>query len=365
MLKNTASQKLTVFAFDYSTNAPKTGDAANLTAYVSIDDGALTALTDSSAAELDATNGKGIYTFDLTQAETNGTKLVFTAKSSTANVSIVPQIIYAQPANFPLLSIDSTGRLDIGKWLGTAVTLTSSLPDVNTKTIANGIIAAATFAANALDAVWSTTARALTDKAGFSLSSAGVQAIWDALTSALTTANSVGKLLADNVNATISSRSSHAAADVWSVGTRTLTSFGTLVADMWAYGTRVLTGYGTLTAPLDAAGTRSAMGLASANLDTQLGAHATALATVDSNVDDLKSGIIYGAAATGTISTTQATTNLTGYADDQFIGRYIVWLTGSCEGEATDITDYASASGLLTFSALTTAPGNGDTFKIV
>lgn len=56
------------------------------------------------------------------------------------------------------------------------------------------------------DKVWSTATRALTDKAGFALSSAGVQAIWDALTSALTTASSIGKLLVDNVNATISSR---------------------------------------------------------------------------------------------------------------------------------------------------------------
>jgi hypothetical protein len=74
------------------------------------------------------------------------------------------------------------------------------------------------------DKVWSTAARALTDKAGFSLSSAGIQAIWDALTSALTTPGSIGKLLVDNINAAISSRSSHAAADIWSVGTRTLTA---------------------------------------------------------------------------------------------------------------------------------------------
>lgn len=169
----------------------------------------------------------------------------------------------------------------------------------------------------------------------------------------------------DSAWATATGFSTHSAADVWSVGTRTLTSFGTLVADVWAYATRVLTGYGSLTAPLDAAGTRAAVGLGAANLDTQLGSHATALATVDTNVDDLKSGIILGAASTGTLSTTQATSNLTGYADDQLIGRVIIWLTGNCEGEATDITDYASASGLLTFTALTVAPGNGDTFKII
>lgn len=50
------------------------------------------------------------------------------------------------------------------------------------------------------------TASTVTDKTGYALSSAGVQAIWDALTSALTTVGSVGKLLVDNINATIGSR---------------------------------------------------------------------------------------------------------------------------------------------------------------
>lgn len=44
------------------------------------------------------------------------------------------------------------------------------------------------------------------DKTGYSLSAAAIQAIWDALTSALTTVGSIGKLLVDNINATISSR---------------------------------------------------------------------------------------------------------------------------------------------------------------
>jgi hypothetical protein len=88
-------------------------------------------------------------------------------------------------------------------------------------------------------------------------------------------------------------------------------------------------------------------------------------AEVDAAVADLVSGVITGAAATGTLSTTQATTDLTGYADDQFIGRIVIWLSGACEGEASDISDYANTGGLLTFTALTIAPGNGDTFKIV
>ena len=98
------------------------------------------------------------------------------------------------------------------------------------------------------------------------------------------------------------------------------------------------------------------------------------IATVDGNVDTLITqsatqvkGIIEGLAATGTLSTTQMTTNLSGYADDQLIGRTITWHTsGACDGEQAQIDDSANSGGLLSFtaSALTTAPGNNDPFKI-
>lgn len=72
---------------------PKTGDAANIIAYVSIDGGAVTVLGDTSASELSATNAPGSYQFDLTQAETNGNILLFTAKSGTANIVLYPERI--------------------------------------------------------------------------------------------------------------------------------------------------------------------------------------------------------------------------------------------------------------------------------
>jgi hypothetical protein len=93
MFKNVASQKIQLFAFLTTTGAPVTGDAANITAYVSKDHGAVTVLTDTSATEMDATNAKGVYVFDLTQGETNAEELSFTAKSSTANVSITPRFV--------------------------------------------------------------------------------------------------------------------------------------------------------------------------------------------------------------------------------------------------------------------------------
>jgi hypothetical protein len=91
--------------------------------------------------------------------------------------------------------------------------------DVITSTaIQDGALTAAKAAAGFFDAVWSVAARTLTafgfsvtvgtnnDKTGYGLSSAAIQAIWDALTSALTTVGSIGKLLVDNINATITSR---------------------------------------------------------------------------------------------------------------------------------------------------------------
>ena len=107
MQKNVASQKLQFFAFIPSTGLPKTGDAANITIYVSKDHGAVTALTDTSAAEMDATNAKGVYVVDVAQAESNADELAFTGKSSTSDVSIVPRFITTTPANYSGLVITS------------------------------------------------------------------------------------------------------------------------------------------------------------------------------------------------------------------------------------------------------------------
>lgn len=154
--------------------------------------------------------------------------------------------------------------------------------------------------------------------------------------------------------------STHSAADVWSVPTRVLTA-NTNLNDPTAAQIR---------AEIDSNSTQLAAIKAVTDVIPDSGAMtsiatAAALATVDGNIDTIVAGVITGQAQTGTLSTTQATTNLSGYADDQLIGRVIIWTSGNCDGEATDITDYASASGLLTFTALTTAPANGDTFKIV
>jgi hypothetical protein len=111
--KNTAGQKLTVFAFVAATNLPYTGDSANLAAYVRKDGGARAQLTDTSAEELDATVEKGYYTFDLTAEETNADTLFFSAKSTTAGVVVlcVPAVVYPTTENTLDLP-EATGDVD-------------------------------------------------------------------------------------------------------------------------------------------------------------------------------------------------------------------------------------------------------------
>ena len=113
MFKNVTGQKIQLFAFDYSTGAPKTGDSANLTAYIEKDGaGSMTALGDTSATELSATNAPGWYEFDVTQSESNADMILFTAKSSTANVSVVGARVFTRPNRFTTMVIDSAGLVD-------------------------------------------------------------------------------------------------------------------------------------------------------------------------------------------------------------------------------------------------------------
>lgn len=88
--KNTASQKVSIYAYDTSAEGSKTGDAANITCKLSIDGAAAVSLSDTNPVEIDATNLPGVYIFDLATTETNGNLLNFYFVSSTANISIEP-----------------------------------------------------------------------------------------------------------------------------------------------------------------------------------------------------------------------------------------------------------------------------------
>jgi hypothetical protein len=160
-----------------------------------------------------------------------------------------------QPVNFTGTGASALAKTDTIDWNSTAVATpaTAGIPEVNVKNI-NNVSASAVTTVKAVqglttaDTITTTTnltnlpsipanwltaagiaASALNGKGdwnigktGYALSAAGVQAIWDALTSALTTVGSIGKLLVTNIDAAISSRSTYAGGDT--SGTTTLLS---------------------------------------------------------------------------------------------------------------------------------------------
>jgi hypothetical protein len=98
-----------------------------------------------------------------------------------------------------------------------------------------------------------------------------------------------GKL--DNLDATVSSRSTLTAQNVWEYATRTLTSFGTLVSDIWSAAARTLTGFGTLISDIWSNTTRT---LSAATNITSNGntIDQTKIANLDATVSSRASGNI-------------------------------------------------------------------------
>jgi len=89
---------------------PKTGDAANITLYRTLDGGTTTLIV-GTVVEEDAANAKGLYRVPLTAAETNGDHAVYSGKSSTGDIEVIPRVIdpeksltvdnNAEPASVP------------------------------------------------------------------------------------------------------------------------------------------------------------------------------------------------------------------------------------------------------------------------
>lgn len=165
---------VTYRAWDTSANAPKTGDVANHTLRW-IKDGTSSATT-NTPTEVDATNAPGIYKVTLTSTETDCLFGVLAGKSSTANVALFGvQIGFEQIPN--AVPGAAGGVFIAGSNAATTVNFTGSL---------SGSVGSVT--------------------ANVGITAAAVQAVWDALTSALTTVGSIGKRLADDIDGTITSR---------------------------------------------------------------------------------------------------------------------------------------------------------------
>ena len=257
-------------AWDTANNAGKTGDSANFTLKL-IQDGTAATPT-NSPSEVDATNCPGVYKITLTNDEMNYSTVTLAGKSSSTGIVIIPVHIVTEQGNLATIagyidSVESTGvvlaatqgnyapakagdKMDIvdapsttgtgaivsAIWnkLLTGITTSDSIGKLIKDYLDAAISTRSTYAGGAVASVTAAVTvganndktgytATVSDKTGFSLSADGITAIWHQLLSAITTADSIGKLLKDNINATIGSRSSHSAADVWASATRALT----------------------------------------------------------------------------------------------------------------------------------------------
>ncbi len=102
------------------------------------------------------------------------------------------------------------------------------------------------------------------------------------------------------------------------------------------------------------------------NIDGALGQIDTVVDAVLVDTAELqaKATAVVSGAFTGTPTTTTGNTDLTGFAANVFIDRYIYITSGTYQGGFAKITDYVVASGVLTYEALSGAPAATDTFVI-
>lgn len=327
--QSTASQSDTIgpFVDDTDGKTAETGlSIANTDIRLSKNGGNMAAKNSGGGTHDEA--GWYTVTFDATDTDTVGRLKVSVGVSGAlpvfAEYTVLEEAVYDA-----LFAASATGLLpaNVTQWLGSApaaLTDTDKI-QVSVQHMADNVIAAAKIASNAI-----TSAKIAASAIGASQIASNAISATKIASGALTSA----KFASGAFDA------------VWSVATRVLTA-GTNIA--LAKGTGV-TGFNDP----NVAAIQSGL------------ATASALSTTDGKVDNLVSGIIFGAAATGTLAIGSMTTDLTGYADDQLIGRVVIFLDGACEGEGTPISDYANASGLITFeNDLTTAPSDGDNFKIV
>jgi hypothetical protein len=245
--------------------------------------------------EVDATNMPGLYRFDIPNLalDTAGiTVIYFKGASNMAPVVLEIEVVGVDVFDGVRMGLTSLPTAVAGAINGVPLSVSAS-GAVNTLQINGTAQTARDIGASVLLSVGTGTgqislsAGAVTvgtnnDKGSYSLAAsqtfnttgsvgsvtsafgaAAVQSIWDDLTSNNTVVGSVGKLLVDNLNATVSSRSTLAATDVWAAATRTITG-GTISTN------NDKTGYSLATAPPTAAV------IAGAVWDESLSGHLTA-----------------------------------------------------------------------------------------
>lgn len=266
---------------------------------------------DNKGIEVDGTNAPGLYRVDFPDAAfaSGADKVILTVTCSGCDpaylhinlvnvnnqVAYVPNAAAEAAGGLPTLSAaqasDGTINVNVHRWLtATPNALQSGRVDSYLGAVANGVIAAASFAANALDAVWSTATRLLTagtnivlakgtGVTGFNdLDAAGVRSAvglaspnLDTQIDALPTNTELATALGTADDATLAAIATlQTTANAIDSKTTNLPSDPADQSLIIAATDSILSAVSALN-NLSAAGVRAAIGMAAANFDTQVG----------------------------------------------------------------------------------------------
>lgn len=286
------------------------------------------------------------------------------------------------------LTANLTTNNSVGKYIVNTLSTYAGADTSGTTTLLTRIASALTITGGKVD---------VNDKTGFSLSPAGIQGIWDALTANLTTANSIGKYIVNNISTytgadttgvtTLLARlTAQRAANldfldgaisgvkdaVWTVASRTLTAFGfTVNTNANATETDISNRLPAVlvnghmdssvqeigTAKINAAAFATAAITSSAIMDG-------ALTRLKFNADTGLQSIRSNTAQTGSATTITLDTGAS--AVDDFYKNDFIYITGGTGvGQCRKISGYVGATKIATVTAWGTNPDVTSTFAII
>jgi uncharacterized glyoxalase superfamily protein PhnB len=372
-------------------------------------------------------NGWYTITLDATDTNTVG-RLQVSCKVAGAlavfmEFQVVEEAIYDALFGASAAGFDANGRVDVGSWLGTAVTTsaTTAKPEVDVNSVSDDATAAnnleldydgtgyakanstigtcttntdmrgtdsAFLAASAptnfsdlsitattglvditqaaADKVWGTTTRVLT--AGTNLNDISTAQVNTEVDNALVTygldhlvqTSVTGTDIANNsIIARLVSKSATADWDSYDNTTDSLEALRDRGDAAWI----TATGFSTHSAAdvVNNWETQSQADPTGFHVNVmEINSNTTAAGQLALSADTIENG-----ACEGTPSTTVIQTDLAETQDDIYIGRVVIFTSGNARGEATDITDYTGATGTLTVTALSNAPSAADTFILI
>ncbi len=346
MKKNVASQVIGAQMVSATDGSAFTGTAAVV---ITIDGG-----TQSASGGTGPTHeGGGFHSYLPTQAETNGDHVAFTFTGSGA-VPVTIQIY----TTFPQTG-DNYTRL--GAPAGASIAADIGTVD----TVVDGIQTDLSNGTDGLGAIKADTAAILTDTADMQpklgTPAADVSADIAAVKAetALIVADT-NELQTDDIPATLATIAGYLDTEIAAI---LVDTGATLPATLATIEGKVDTIDANVDSVLADTGTDGVVVAGTPDVNV---AQISGSATAADNLEASALGIVSGAVNGGTPTTTAFIADgFTESTDDHFNGRIVVFTSGACAGQASDITDYAGGTQTITVTALTEAPADNDTFVIV